>query len=226
MRNIITSIILFFCLFCSGQNYQRPRRSAVAPSGSHWTILHFVSQNGTSISVSTTGANLVVVCTSNYSANPTISATGGMGFTQIKSVQYLNVYTNEFYALPTSGQTSISTTFTVVSGSYCSVCVLVVYNSMSTPALDMYNGVAGGYLTGGVTPTNPYELLVTTASFNNSSGITYTPPSGWTGSYASGTGSAFGLGTAYYIDPSTAFINPSISSSSTWFGNLIASFTQ
>jgi hypothetical protein len=227
MRLLIIFLIIPF--FCSGQ-YFYPLLGKSSPSGSNWTIIGTPSAvNGTTISANTTGANFVAIAVSNYLSSGSISATGGMTFSIAKGVNYTGVYTTIFYAYPTSGQTSISTTFTLVSGSYSSMAVLCAYNPV-IPTLDQTAGLGSGssLISPSITPSYTYELILNALSFDNAAGVIWNPATGWTGFLAAGSSSHFALGFEYYIYAGTSAISATTTGTGMppQYGNIICSWAQ
>jgi hypothetical protein len=229
VNKLFIFLSLLFTSFYSEAQFVNTLSCSNNTSGSNWTIIGSPSAvNGSVITANTVGANFVAVAVSNYAVSPTLSATGGMSFSVAKSVNYTAVYTTIFYAFPTAGQTSSSTTFTLTAGTYASLAVLCAYNPV-IPTLDQTAGTGSGssLTSSSITPSYTYELILNALSFDNASGYTWSAATGWTGLYASGTSSNFGLGFEYYIYSGSSSINAVTTGiQHSVFGNIIASWAQ
>lgn len=177
---------------------------------------------GTTSSVDSTGASLLVVVVSSYdlSSEPTLTDSKGNTWTGLtaQGPGGSNQRVRIFYAAnPTVGS---SHTFTL-SGSttYSSVSALAFSGAKTASPFDQQNGATGGstsLATGSVTPSEDGELVVAGIALD-SAPSSLTIDSGFSTPavvYFLG-GSSYGVGSAYKIQTTAAAVNPTWS----WTGS-------
>lgn len=206
LRKLLLILSVFFCLQSEGQT---PMRLLTKKATTGITFIDHVvagSPNGdtfTTGSINTTGATLIVIAVSSYSAAgaPTISDSKGNTWTALtaKVNATAAVRTQLYYCYsPTGGS---GHTFTATGFGYASIHAFAF--SGTTGTFDVENGTTGGtspQSAGAITPALNGEVIIAALGENSLSSASVT--SGFTNydiAYASGQ--HFALSMAYYIQP-------------------------
>lgn len=181
--------------------------------------------NGTTGSIDTTGANLIVISVCSYAAagEPTVSDSKSNTWTGLTAVASTNARERLYYCLnPSVGS---GHTFTITSGgsnAFPFIGVEAWSGAHASSSFDQQNGAstngATSRTTGSVTPTEDNELLVAGLNFNASNtisidgGFTISEQRDFVG------GSNFGGAIAHLVQTTATAANPSFSWSSSCEG--------
>lgn len=172
------------------------------------------SQNVTTGSIDTTGANLIVIaaCTYNLGSGPTVTDSKSNTWAPLTKYQLANATTLRLYYCenPTVGS---GHTFTVsTSLDYPSVCVAAFSGVKTSSSFDVENGTANAssstIATGSVTPSEDNELVITGFCFGNTGTASIDNGFTITGQKQYNSSVNMGGALAYKIQTTAAAVNP------------------
>ena len=173
----------------------------------------FGLNGGTSASIDTTGATLLVAVVT-YTGTPTVSDSKSNTWTALTCQQNTSVYSCIYYVNSGSPSVGSGHTFTISGAVTVSVINVMAFSGTGASPFDNQNGNSSLLVStiqpGSITPSQNNDIIITGLSGGNNFGAANTIDSGFTITYQKAVtgGINYGHAGAYLIQTTAAAVNP------------------